>query len=50
MRSTGLGKGTKSDFTKGDKNKPGPDKYKTKSAFDLSNSKAKGISFKLGRE
>ncbi|EGR28685.1 hypothetical protein IMG5_170690 [Ichthyophthirius multifiliis] len=49
-RSTGFGKGNKSDFTKMDKNKPGPDRYKVSSIFDKEQSKQKGIAFKLGRQ
>lgn len=50
MRSTNLGYGNKSDFTKGDIQKPGPDRYNTVSIFDSSNPNIKGSTFSLGRE
>ncbi|KAL4454301.1 hypothetical protein ABPG74_012258 [Tetrahymena malaccensis] len=49
-RSTGLGFGYKSDFTKGDLDKPGPDRYSVISIFEVENSKKKGFTFSLGRE
>ncbi|EGR30443.1 short chain dehydrogenase, putative [Ichthyophthirius multifiliis] len=50
QRATNLGLGRKSDFTKKDKDIPGPNQYLIKSSFDKQQSIQKGISFKLGRE
>ena len=47
---TSLGYGYKSDFTQGDRGKPGPDKYNLKSSIELSKEKLKGPKFALGRD
>jgi len=45
-----MGFGTKCDFTKGDLNKPGPDRYSVISVFSQDNSKKRGCTFSLGRD
>ncbi|KRX08683.1 hypothetical protein PPERSA_07495 [Pseudocohnilembus persalinus] len=44
-RGTSLGKGSKYDFTKGDKTKPSPNQYQSYSFIDYNKSKNKGPSF-----
>jgi hypothetical protein len=49
-RTTALGYGIKTDFTKSDFNKPGPGFYESKSTFELNKRKNKGSSFSVGRD
>jgi len=48
-RGAALGYGRKSDFTRSDKDKPGPDQYNIKGKFDMNQFLLKGPSMALVR-
>lgn len=50
QRTTGMGYGTKYDFTKMVNGNPGPNSYKNLSIFDPNESKKRGFTISLGRD
>jgi hypothetical protein len=50
LRSAGFGYGFKSDFTKSDKYRPGPQNYELPSCFERNKTEMKGVKFGYGRE